>query len=104
MAVSIQAFAAAVMATLVSATAQAQTTPATPDEAGMRDMVIEKCAQCHTDAMWRDQRQNARAWEATTYRMVARGGIWTTDEIKAMSIFLAQNFGPDTPRAKAATR
>jgi mono/diheme cytochrome c family protein len=62
-----------------------------------RDILMAKCFQCHTDSMWRDQRQDARAWEATLYRMVGRGGIWTTDEIKQMADYLGTDFGPNAP-------
>lgn len=54
-----------------------------------------KCFQCHTDSMWRDARQDARAWEAALYRMVGRGGIWTTEEIKLMADYLGADFGPN---------
>jgi hypothetical protein len=42
--------------------------------------------------------------EATAYRMMARGGIWTTDEVKTMASFLGREFGPDVPRAKPQQR
>jgi len=61
------------------------------------EIIKAKCFQCHTDAMWRDQRQDTRAWEATLYRMVGRGGIWTTDEIKQMADYLGTDFGPNAP-------
>jgi hypothetical protein len=48
--------------------------------------------------MWRDQRQDARAWEATLYRMVGRGALWSGDEIKTMAAFLGTDFGPSVPR------
>ena len=54
-----------------------------------------KCFQCHTDSMWRDHRQDARGWEATLYRMVGRGGLWTTEEIKLMADYLGTDFGPN---------
>jgi mono/diheme cytochrome c family protein len=54
-----------------------------------------KCFQCHTDAMWRDARQDARAWEAAIYRMVGRGGVWTAEEIKLMADYLGTDFGPN---------
>ena len=54
-----------------------------------------KCFQCHTDAMWRDHRQDTRSWEATLYRMVGRGALWTTDEIKQMADYLGTDFGPN---------
>jgi mono/diheme cytochrome c family protein len=60
-----------------------------------RDLVASKCFQCHTDAMFRDGRQDRRAWEATIYRMVARGGLWTADEIKLMADYLADALGPN---------
>lgn len=61
------------------------------------EVLRSKCFQCHTDAMWRDQRQDSRAWEATLYRMVGRGGLWTTEEIKLMSDYLGTDFGPNRP-------
>ncbi len=85
---------------VLSAPAVAQDKPADPG----RDLVMQKCAQCHTDSIWRDQRQDARAWEATAYRMMARGSIWTTDEVKTMAAFLGREFGPDVPRAKPQQR
>ena len=59
------------------------------------ELLRAKCFQCHTDAMWRDARQDARWWEAALYRMVGRGGIWTTDEIKLMAEYLGTDFGPN---------
>ena len=77
-----------------AATAQA---PADPG----RDAVMSKCFQCHTDAMFRDHRQDRRGWEATIYRMIGRGGLWTPEEIKLMADYLGTAFGPDAkPAAK----
>src|SRR6187455_3155502 len=59
------------------------------------DLLRSKCFQCHTDSMWRDARQDARAWEAALYRMIGRGGIWSTEEIKLMADYLATDFGPN---------
>ena len=64
-----------------------------------RALVLSKCFQCHNDAMFRDQRQDRRAWEATVYRMVGRGGLWTPEEIKLMADYLGTELGP----GKAAT-
>jgi len=64
-----------------------------------RAVVLSKCFQCHNDAMFRDQRQDRRAWEATVYRMVGRGGLWTPDEIKLMADYLGTEYGT---AAKAA--
>jgi len=44
-----------------------------------RAVVLSKCFQCHTDAMFRDQRQDRRAWESTIYRMIGRGALWTPE-------------------------
>jgi mono/diheme cytochrome c family protein len=60
-------------------------------------LLRDKCFQCHTDAMWRDSRQDARWWEAALYRMVGRGGLWTTEEIKLMADYLGTDFGPGKP-------
>jgi len=66
-----------------------------------RDLVQAKCFQCHTDTMFRDGRQDRRAWEAAIYRMVGRGGLWTSDEIKTIADYLGAEFGPDTKPAAA---
>lgn len=67
-----------------------------------RDLVASNCFRCHTDAMFRDGRQDRRAWEATIYRMVGRGGLWTADEIKLMADYLGEAQGPDVKPAGAA--
>jgi mono/diheme cytochrome c family protein len=63
-------------------------------------LVLSKCFQCHTDAMYRDMRQDRRAWEATVYRMIGRGALWTPEEIKLMADYLGTEYGP---AAKSAT-
>jgi mono/diheme cytochrome c family protein len=60
-----------------------------------RAVVMSKCFQCHTDAMFRDQRQDRRAWEAAIHRMIGRGGLWTAEEIKLMADYLGTDFGPN---------
>jgi mono/diheme cytochrome c family protein len=65
-----------------------------------REVLMGKCFQCHTDAMWRDQRQDRRGWESAIYRMIGRGGLWTADEIRVMADYLSTDFGPN---AKPAT-
>jgi mono/diheme cytochrome c family protein len=77
---------------MTAMTAAAQQ-PATPTPG--RDLVASKCFQCHTDAMFRDGRQDRRAWEATIYRMLGRGGLWTADEIKLMADYLGEALGPN---------
>ena len=63
-----------------------------------KTLLQSKCAQCHTDSIWRDQRQDARAWEATLYRMMGRGAVWSGSDIHAMASYLATDFGPHSPR------
>ena len=60
-----------------------------PDAPG-KDVLLEKCFQCHTPGMWMDQRQDRRAWESAIFRMVGRGALWTEEEIKAMSDYLGK--------------
>ena len=80
--------------------AKAPSPPANP----ARELVVGKCLQCHSDNIWRDQRQDARAWEATLYRMMARGAVWTGEEIKTMANYLATDFGPNSPKVAASNR
>ena len=74
--------------------AKQETREAGPAHPG-RIVVLSKCFQCHTDAMFRDHRQDRRGWEATIYRMIGRGGLYTADEIKLMADYLGTDFGPD---------
>jgi mono/diheme cytochrome c family protein len=78
---------------LVPARAQERTQQPGAQSPG-RDVVMSKCFQCHTDAMFRDQRQDRRGWEAAIHRMIGRGGLWTVDEIKLMADYLGSEFGP----------
>ena len=73
---------------LLAASANAQQKPTGAE------LIATKCFQCHTQAMWQDQRQDTRAWEANLYRMVGRGALWSTEEIKLMAEYLGTNFGP----------
>lgn len=57
-------------------------------------LVLSKCFQCHSDAMYRDQRQDRRAWEATVYRMIGRGALWSPEEIRLMADYLGTEYGP----------
>ena len=67
-----------------------------------RDMVLGKCFQCHADSMFRDQRQERRAWEAAIYRMIGRGALFTPEEIKLIADYLGTDFGPNAKPAAAA--
>jgi len=66
--------------------------PGFPDAPG-KEVLVAKCFQCHGPTMWTAQRQDRRAWEATLYRMVGRGALWTEDEIKAMADYLGVVYG-----------
>lgn len=88
------------------ASAQTESTEAAPSATNnpARALLQSKCLQCHTDTIWRDQRQDARAWEATLYRMMGRGAVWSGEDIKTMASYLATDFGPDAPRAQRPAR
>ena len=60
-----------------------------PDGPG-KDVLVNKCFQCHSPNMWTDQRQDRRAWESALYRMVGRGALWTQDEIRQMADYLGK--------------
>src|SRR5258705_11030370 len=83
----------------LAAPAQAQQ-PAPPPKGA--EILTTKCFQCHTNAMWQDQRQDARAWEETLYRMDGPGAPWTTEEIKLMADYLGTDIGPDATTERPA--
>jgi hypothetical protein len=69
---------------------QAGTLPNLPG----RDVLMGRCLQCHGTGMWKDHRQDQRGWEGVLYRMVGRGALWTEEEIRIMSGYLAAAYGP----------
>jgi hypothetical protein len=80
---------------LLSASAPALAQRAKPAAVGFPDapgkeVLLEKCFQCHSPGMWMDQRQDRRAWESAIYRMVGRGALWTEEEIRAMADYLGK--------------
>jgi cytochrome c5 len=88
-----KAVAAIAGAAALFCTSAAAQQPGTGENPG-RTVVTAKCFQCHTDSMFRDARQDRRAWEAAIYRMIGRGGLWTAEEIKLMAEYLGSEFGP----------
>ena len=94
---------AAMATALALSTSWAAAQTAQPPTSGKgAEILAQKCLQCHRDAMWVDQRQDRRAWEATLYRMVARGAAWESHEINAMADYLGTDFGPNVPTAAAS--
>jgi mono/diheme cytochrome c family protein len=89
---------------LLAATAHGQDGAQQSAQHPGRSVVMSKCFQCHTDAMFRDQRQDRRGWEAAIYRMIGRGGLWTQEEIKLMADYLGSDFGPSSKPASAPSR
>jgi cytochrome c5 len=80
-----------------SAAAGGERTASLPDGPG-KDVLMNKCFQCHTQTMWNDLRQDRRAWEGVLYRMVGRRALWTEEEINAMADYLARVRGPAANR------
>lgn len=66
---------------------------ALPDGPG-RDVLTQKCFQCHQMSMWAPLRHDRKGWEGVVYRMIGRGALWTEDEIRAMTDYLARIKGP----------
>jgi hypothetical protein len=58
-----------------------------------KELLMNKCFQCHSEGMWKDLKQDRRRWEGVLYRMVGRGALWTEDEINTMAGYLATAFG-----------
>ena len=87
---------ALMLAALVSQPALAQRSKPAPigfPDAPGKEVLVNKCFQCHSPNMWMDQRQDRRGWESALYRMVGRGALWSEDEVKAMADYLAAVYG-----------
>ena len=70
------------------------TSGSSSDSTAAGGLFRDKCFQCHGETMWRDLKQDRRAWEGTLYRMVGRGALWTEEEINTMADYLVQINGP----------
>jgi hypothetical protein len=69
-----------------------------PDGPG-KDLLMSKCFQCHSEGMWKDQRQDRRGWQGALYRMVGRGALWSEDEINTMANYLSTALPPREAKA-----
>ena len=76
-----------------AAAAQPKPAPVGFPDAPGKEVLTAKCFQCHRPNMWTDLRQDRRAWEATLYRMVGRGALWTPEEIRQMADYLGTVYG-----------
>jgi hypothetical protein len=65
-----------------------------------REVLAEKCFQCHGDGMWKDHRQDRRGWEGVLYRMMGRGAVWTEEDVRVMADYLAATYGPASKPAE----
>lgn len=83
-----------VLAPVCAQEARQEAKPETGPQHPGHILVLNKCFQCHTDAMYRDLRQDRRAWEATVYRMIGRGALWTREEVRLMAEYLGGEYGP----------
>ena len=81
------------LSVVVSAFAQQKPAPVGFPDAPGKEVLVGKCFQCHAPTMWMDLRQDRRAWEATLYRMIGRGALWTPDEIRQMADYLGNAYG-----------
>ncbi len=72
----------------------AQAASASSSDSPGAGLFRDTCFQCHGETMWRDLKQDRRAWEGTLYRMVGRGALWTEEEINTMADYLVQVNGP----------
>ncbi|HEY2990719.1 MAG TPA: hypothetical protein VGL11_23590 [Candidatus Binatia bacterium] len=91
-------FFTALLTFMLRGEAAAEQSEGLPEGPG-RDLLMSKCFQCHSEGMWKDQRQDRRGWEGALYRMVGRGALWTEDEINAMASYLSTALGPQSAKA-----
>jgi len=67
--------------------------PVLPDAPG-RELVEQKCAQCHSlDAVLRSHRTR-KQWEAQLDAMLARGAKLSDEEFEQVAEYLASQLGP----------
>jgi mono/diheme cytochrome c family protein len=57
-----------------------------------QQMLAEQCFRCHGDGMWRGLKTDRAGWLSVIYRMVGRGGQWSTDQINVMADYLATTY------------
>lgn len=73
-----------------------------PDAAG-RDVVQRVCGVCHPATIVIGRGMTQQGWESVVASMISRGAKGTPSDFKAITDYLARNFPPDQPTAKAGS-
>ncbi len=91
---------------LFYAAGQSDTTkPAAPDPAVAklpdgpgRELVVKKCASCHSVQNIVSKRNSADDWAQVVSQMIGRGATISDDDADTIVDYLAANFGPSSPK------
>lgn len=68
-----------------------------PDGPG-KDVVLKKCTSCHSIRNVIASRRTADDWAQEVSKMVGRGATVSDDEADTIVNYLADHFGPDSPK------
>jgi competence protein ComEA len=69
-----------------------------PDGPG-KDLVLKKCTSCHNTRNVIASSRTADDWAQEVSKMVGRGATISDDEADTIVNYLADHFGPDSPKA-----
>ena len=79
--------------------------PVTPDPAAAKlpdgpgkELVIKKCASCHSVQNIVSKRNSADDWAQVVSQMIGRGATISDDDADTIVDYLAMNFGPSSPK------
>jgi quinoprotein glucose dehydrogenase len=68
------------------------TGPPLPEDAG-KEVVVRMCTKCHGTAVFSKLRMSREGWEDEVADMVEKGAAGTSDEIRAVTNYMARHFG-----------
>lgn len=74
-----------------------------PDGPG-KDLVLKKCTSCHSIRNVIASRRTADDWAQEVSKMVGRGATISDDEADTIVNYLADHFGPSSPKADESSK
>ena len=72
----------------------AQAAPDDLPDAPNKALVVKKCTQCHSVAVWASQRRTQKSWDETIAKMQDKGLVVTDDEYDKILTYLSTNLAP----------
>ncbi|HZS36703.1 MAG TPA: c-type cytochrome [Polyangia bacterium] len=67
-----------------------------------KELIANNCLSCHSEELLAQQRLTAKQWAAAVKKMQGWGAPIEAEHVEALVAYLAEHFGPNTPRFQPA--